>query len=98
MPYLSQIAGSLKGFIAVACPMGFLHDTFLCFSVQEWDVDYLTEEEDGLIYFDGGTFSRGPHWLLPPPAAEPQHGEPEEVQAAPLCAVLHNKIQVNWWE
>ena len=88
MPNMSQIAGMMKGFTAVASPVGFRHVTCLCFSIQEWDVDYLTEEEDGLIYFDGGTFSRGPHWLLPPPAAETPQGEPEEVQAALACAVL----------
>ena len=85
---MSQIAETIMDFIAAASRTGFLHVTFLCFFLQEWDVDYLTEEEDGLIYFDGGTFSRGPHWLLPPPAAEPQQGEPEEVHAALPCAVL----------
>jgi len=32
--------------------------------VQDWEIEQILEEEEGLAYFDGGTFSRGPHWLL----------------------------------
>ena len=31
---------------------------------QAWEVEEFRDGEDGLIFFDGGTFSRGPHSLV----------------------------------
>ncbi len=31
-----------------------------------WDVEYIASNEEGLVIFDGGTYSRGPAVLLEP--------------------------------
>lgn len=31
-----------------------------------WDVEYVASDEEGLVIFDGGTYSRGPAALLEP--------------------------------
>jgi hypothetical protein len=31
---------------------------------QQWETETISSEEDGLVIFDGGTYSRGPSSLL----------------------------------
>lgn len=45
---------------------------------QDWEPDTLAEDEEGLVIFDGGSFSRGPHYLLPP---EPEEEDSEAEEA-----------------
>jgi hypothetical protein len=47
----------------------------------------MHEEEDGLVFFDGGTFSRGPHCLLdaPPPPANDDDYDTVPQDAAQVC-------------
>ena len=33
-------------------------------SQDEWEEEIISSEEDGLVFFDGGTYSRGPSSLL----------------------------------
>lgn len=33
-------------------------------SDSAWDVEHLASDEDGLVIFDGGTYSRGPTMLI----------------------------------
>ena len=49
---------------------------------QDWESDVLAEGEDGLIIFDGGTFSRGPHHLLGPDEEEEQEPEAPETSVS----------------
>ena len=44
-------------------------------SVQGWEEEEIFENEEGLVIFDGGTFSRGPLWLLSP---ELEDASPQE--------------------
>jgi hypothetical protein len=55
--------------------------------VQNWEIDQMHEEEDGLVFFDGGTFSRGPHCLLdaPPPPANDDDYDTVPQDAAQVC-------------
>ena len=32
---------------------------------EQWEVETISSEEEGLVFFDGGTYSRGPPSLLP---------------------------------
>ena len=48
---------------------------------QEWEVEQINEEDEGLIIFDGGTFSRGPHWLVDPSPEQVEEGSLGKEQA-----------------
>ena len=39
-----------------------------------WDVEYVASDEEGLVIFDGGTYSRGPAALLEPDEASNSGG------------------------
>lgn len=49
--------------------------------LQEWEVQQIDEEEEGLIIFDGGTFSRGPHWLVDPDPEDLEEGTVDRDEA-----------------
>lgn len=51
-------------------------------SGNDWDEEVLSAEEEGLVFFDGGSYSRGP-LSLTNPAADGASSDPHEGQHAP---------------
>ena len=47
----------------------------------------IDEEEDGLVFFDGGTFSRGPHWLVDPSTEDLEEGGLEREDAGQVASI-----------
>ncbi len=58
------------------CPL--ISRTSLWTVQEEWEEEIISSEEDGLVIFDGGTYSRGPSSLL---AMEDFYSEDADLQA-----------------
>lgn len=57
-------------------------------------MDQLSEEDEGLIFFDGGTFSRGPHWLVDPPAEVLEDSKTDKETAEQVTTWHETSLQI----
>ncbi len=65
-------------------------------NVQDWEYDAMSQDEDGLFIFDGGSYSRGPLRLCRVPDTEERGDSPVEDEYSPVDDVHVIESCLQW--